>query len=92
MEAPKSWEDCVRLDTENRKTLWQDALRKDMKNIHIVFKIMNGDEAVPPTYQYIHFHIIFEVKMEDFRRNAWFVAGGHTTDTTHAMTYASVVS
>jgi hypothetical protein len=30
--------------------------------------------------------------MEDFRRKARFVAGGHTTDTPHAMTYASFVS
>jgi hypothetical protein len=30
--------------------------------------------------------------MEDFCRNARFVAGGHTTDTRHVMTYASVVS
>jgi hypothetical protein len=36
--------------------------------------------------------MIFDVKMEDFRRKASFVAGGHTTDTPHAMTYASVVS
>jgi hypothetical protein len=36
--------------------------------------------------------MIFDVKMEDFRRNARFVAGGHTTDTPHVMTYASVVS
>jgi hypothetical protein len=36
--------------------------------------------------------MIFDVKMEDFRRNARFVAGGHTTDTPHEMTYAIVVS
>jgi hypothetical protein len=36
--------------------------------------------------------MIFDVKIEDFRRNARFVTGGHTTDTPHAMTYASVVS
>jgi hypothetical protein len=36
--------------------------------------------------------MIFDVKMEDFRRTAGFVAGGHTTDTPHTMTYASVVS
>jgi hypothetical protein len=35
--------------------------------------------------------MIFDVKMEDFRHEARFVAGGHTTDTPHAMTYASVV-
>jgi hypothetical protein len=30
--------------------------------------------------------MIFDVKMEDFRRNTRFVAGGHTTDTPHEMT------
>jgi hypothetical protein len=36
--------------------------------------------------------MIFDVKKEDFWRNARFVAGHHTTDVPHAMTYASVVS
>jgi hypothetical protein len=36
--------------------------------------------------------MIFDVKMEDFRRKARFVAGGNTTYTPYAMTYASVVS
>jgi hypothetical protein len=63
-----------------------------MKNFRIAFKILNGEESVPPTYQYIHCHMIFDVKMEDFRRKARFVAGGHTTDTPHEMTYASVFS
>jgi hypothetical protein len=36
--------------------------------------------------------MIFDVKMEDFYHNARFVTGGHTTDTSHAMTYASVMS
>jgi hypothetical protein len=36
--------------------------------------------------------MIFDVKMEYLRLKARFVAGGHTTDTPHAMTYASVVS
>jgi hypothetical protein len=36
--------------------------------------------------------MIFDVKMEDFRRKARFVASGHTTYTPHAMAYASVVS
>jgi hypothetical protein len=45
-----------------------------------------------PTYQEIRCHMIFDVKMEDFHRNARFVAGVHTTDIPHAMTYVSVVS
>jgi hypothetical protein len=36
--------------------------------------------------------MIFDVKIEDFRLKARFFAGGHTTDTPHAMPYASVVS
>jgi hypothetical protein len=92
IEVPKSWDDCVKLDKENDNTLWQDALRKEMKNLRIAFKILNGKESVPPTYQEIHCHMIFDVKMEDFRRKARFVAGGHTTDTPHEMVCASVVS
>jgi hypothetical protein len=91
VEVPKSWDGCVRFDKENGNTFWQDAARKEMKSVHIVFKTLNGDESVPPTYQNIPCHMIFDVNMEDFCRNAHCVAGGHTTDTPHAMTYVSVV-
>jgi hypothetical protein len=36
--------------------------------------------------------MIFDMNMEDLCRNARFVAGGHTTDAPHMMTYASVFS
>jgi hypothetical protein len=36
--------------------------------------------------------MIFDVKMEDFRHNARFLDGGHTSDTPHEMTYEIVVS
>ncbi len=35
--------------------------------------------------------MIFDVKMEDFRRKAQLVAGGHMTDVPPIVTYASVV-
>jgi hypothetical protein len=92
IEVPKSWDDCVRLDKENDNTLWQDSVRKEMNNVRIEFQILNDDEAIPTTYEEIRWHMIFDVKMEDFWHKARFVAGGHTTDTQHAMTYASVVS
>jgi hypothetical protein len=53
---------------------------------------MEKNQPPPPTYQEIRCHMIFDVKMEDFRRKARFVAGGNTSDTPHAMTYESVVS
>jgi hypothetical protein len=82
----------VRLDKENDNTIWHNAVRKEMKNFQIAFKMLNGDESVPPTYQEIRCHMIFDVEMDDFHRNPRFVAGGHTTDTPRAMTYASVAS
>jgi hypothetical protein len=82
----------MRLDKENDNTLWQDTARKEMKNVRIAFKILIGEKSAPPTYQEIRCHMIFDVKMEYFRRKARFVAGGHTTDTPHAMTYAFVAS
>jgi hypothetical protein len=48
---------------------------------------------LPPGYQKITCHMIFDVKMgENFRRKARFVADGHKTKTPAAMTSASVVS
>jgi hypothetical protein len=80
------------LDEENGNTLWKDTIGKEMNNIRIAFKVLNGEEDIPPTYQEKRCHMIFDVKMEDFRHKAWFVAGGHTTDSPHVMTYAIVVS
>jgi hypothetical protein len=92
IEVPKSWDDSGWLDKENDNTLWQYAVRNDMNNVQIASKIPNGDESVPPTYQDIRCHMIFDVKMEDFRRKLRTVTGGHTNYNPHAMTYASVVS
>jgi hypothetical protein len=51
IEVSKSWDDCARLDKENYNTLWQDTVRKEIKNVRIAFKILNGEESDPPTYQ-----------------------------------------
>ena len=48
---------------------------------------------MPPGYQNITCHMIFDVKMgEIFRRKAQFVAYGHKTKTPASITYSSVVS
>jgi hypothetical protein len=43
IEVTKSWDDCVRLDKDNDNTLWQDAVRKEMKNVIIALKILNAE-------------------------------------------------
>ena len=65
-----------------------------MRNVRIAFEEFNGDKQdIPPGYQYVDCHIIFDVKMgKNFRRKARMVAGGHTTITPSSITYSSVVS
>jgi hypothetical protein len=51
IEVPKSWDEYMRPDAQNGDTLWHDAVMKEMNNVHVTFKIMNGYEAIPQTYQ-----------------------------------------
>ena len=44
------------------------------------------------TYQFVKCHMIFDVKMEDFRRKARLATGGHMNKAPAAVTYACVVS
>jgi len=77
---------------ENGNTFWQDAIAQEMKNVQIAFKILDDGKAVPPGYQYMDCHMVFDIKLDGFKRKAWFVAGGHMTETPAVLTYASVVS
>ncbi len=65
-----------------------------MKNIQPVIEVYEGDiKDLPPEYQCIKCHMIFDIKFgEDFRRKAPFMAGGHTTETPSMLTYSSVIS
>ena len=48
---------------------------------------------IPPGYQEINCHLIFDVKMgQNFHRKARFVIGGNMMETPNTLTYASVVS
>ena len=94
IRIPKSVEEAIRLDKQNGNTLWWDAIMKEMKNVRIAFEEHEGTEKdIPPGFQHIDCHLIFDVKMgENFRRKARMVAGGHTTTTPSSLTYSSVVS
>ena len=58
----------------------------------IGFKLIDEGEKPPPTYKEIICHIIFDINMEDFRRKARYVAGGHETVAPPTLAYASFVS
>ena len=93
IRIPKTVEEARRIDTMNNNTLWWDVICMEMKNVRIAFEIFEGDiKDIPPRFQQIECHMIFDVKMgENFRRKARMVAGGHQTTTPSTLTYSSVI-
>ena len=94
IRVPKTVAEAIALDKENGNTLWWDAICKEMKNVRPGFEAWEKPASeLPPGYQQIKCHIVFDIKMgENFRRKARFVAGGHLTETPSSLTYSSVVS
>ena len=91
-EIPKTVKRAQEIDKENGNTLWQDAIAKEMANVRVAFKILNDGEEPPPGYTHMGTHMVFEIKLDGFRRKARMVGDGHTVDAPAVMTYASVVS
>ena len=89
---PKSVKEAEALDKANGNTCWMDALAKEMKNTKVAFKILPEGDMAPRDYQFVKCHIVWDVKMEDFRRKAKLVAGGYMTTAPAAITYDSVVT
>jgi hypothetical protein len=92
IEIPKTVKKALALDRKNGNTLWVDAIAKEMREVRIDFNILPDGGSVPIGYQKIPCHMVFDVKMEDFRQKARLVAGGHLTKALATITYASVVS
>jgi hypothetical protein len=93
IEVPTSLVDhALEIDNQNDNTLWAEAIGKEMKDVRIAFKCLNPGECTSLNYKWIKCHMIFDIKIEDFRRKARMVAGGHMTGAPTIMTYASVVS
>ena len=65
--VPKTVKDALDLDKENGNTLWWDAIMKEMKSVHIAFCILSEDEKPTIGSQFMRCHMIFDIKMEDFR-------------------------
>jgi hypothetical protein len=89
---PTSVKDALEIDKKNGNTCWADAIATEMKNVRAAFKILPNGTRAPNGYQRINCNMVFDVKMEDFRRKARLVAGGHMTKAPPTITYASVVS
>ena len=72
----------------NGNSLWWNAICQEMKNVRVAFEKFDGPENdIPPGYQYMDCHMIFDIKMGDkFQTKS---AYGVTRS---SLTYSSVVS
>ena len=92
IEIPNTVKEALALDRKNGNTLWVDAITKEMREVRIAFNILSDSGSVPIGYQKIPCHMVFDVKMEDFRKKVRLMAGGHMIEAPATNTYASVVS
>ena len=88
IQVPTSVQEAKRIDKKNCYMLWWDSICKEMTNVRVAFEEFEGDKSqLPPSYQEIGCHMIFDIKMgENFRQKARMVAGGHTNETPDALT------
>ena len=77
---------------KNGKNLWADAIAKERKDVSPALKKLESGDIVSIRYQQVNCHIIFDVKMKDFRHKARLATGGHVTEPPDTITYAGVVS
>ena len=93
IKVPNSVKEALLLDSQNKNTLWADAIKKEMTALDKagVFEYKQTGYKIPNGYQYAPLRMIFEIKQEDLRRKARMVAGGHVVDSTMYESYSSNV-
>jgi hypothetical protein len=92
IRMPKSVQEAYTIDKSNGNEDWRKSIQKEMNDVMIAFQVLEDTEDVPIGHEYVKCRVIFDLKMENFRRKARLVAGGHMTSPPAAATYASVVS
>ena len=76
VKVPNSAKHALKLDKKNGNIFWSDAILKEEKNVRVAFQTLDENKEVLIGYKFICCHMIFDVKMEDFRCRDHLVAGG----------------
>ena len=90
-EVPSTVSEAYNLDKKHNNTRWRDAIAKEMKNVRVAFKILEKNENIPPGFEFVPCHMVFDVKM-DGTAKARLVATGCRTADPEGSTWAGVVS
>ena len=65
---PTSYEEAVLIDRSNGNKFWQDAVKKEMKNVEVAFKFLDDGSQVPIGFKKITCHLIFDVNFDLTRK------------------------
>ena len=76
LKVPKTLKEALEIDKENGNSHWADAIKKELGNVLVAFKLLEDDEPIPIRSIKILYHIVFDVKF-DLTRKEQLVAGGH---------------
>ena len=84
-------EQALALDAKNGNILWAGNI-KEMENVRVAFEVLPDEKPIPVGRQFVKCHMVFDIKMEDFRQKAGLVAGGHMTKAPATIMHVSIVS
>ena len=67
IELPKTVEQVQTLVAKNGNTSWVDAIFKGMENVRVAFEVSTDRKSKPISHQFVHCHMVFNIKMEDIK-------------------------
>ena len=67
---PTTVAEALELDKKNGDTHWADGIASEMNNLKVDFNVLPDGKNAPIGYKCLKCHMIFDVKMEDFRQKA----------------------
>ena len=91
IKIPTSMKHAEEFDRKIKNTLWMDAIRLEMANVGVAFKILELGENPPPGYSKSSEHMVYNVKMDLTRKGRW-VKDGNQTPNPETSSYAGVAS
>ena len=85
-------EQALALDAKNGNTLWSDAVFNKLQNVKATFKSHSDWKKAPLGHHFVQCHVVFDIKMEDFRHEARLVEGDHMTEAPATIIYEIAMS
>ena len=79
IDIPVNVKQVFGIDEANGNTIWKYAIKLEMNNSRLAFKLWEKGEKAPIGHTEITCHLIFDLKI-NMTQKAQYVAGVHLTD------------